>query len=148
MQSRQKSATPGGSNPGAAPNARQSGVALSGTLFDLEARMVSVVLRETLQRQREFTTLANALFRLYAWPFVHSGHTQEMQDIGRRSFELALSTQTAVFQSLLGSLTSPGSLTLPGEPASDKPVSGRRVKPERRVSALVIPFPERRVIDP
>lgn len=122
--------------------AAREGVALSGHLFDLEARLANVALREALQRQREFATLANAMFRLYSWPFVQPMHTLEIQDIGRRSLELALSAQTAFAQALLGgsaARTNP----LPAE--EEQPDAGRRMQPERRVSAQVINFPERRI---
>ena len=125
--------------------AARDGVTLSGHLFDLEAQMAKVILRETLQRQREFATLAHAFIRLYSWPFALPVHTLEVQDIGRRSVELALSAQTAFVQSLVGSLAPRGAPV--AERASSKPVSGRRAKSERRVSAQVINFPERRVVN-
>lgn len=125
--------------------AARDGVTLSGHLFDLEAQLAKVILRETLQRQREFSTLAQAFLRLYSWPFALPVHTTEMQDIGRRSVELALSAQTAFVQSLVGSLAPRAEA--PAEKASGKPVSGRRTQSERRVSARVINFPERRVVN-
>lgn len=139
----QESTAPGGlRTPGATFKVAQDGVALTGHLFDLETRLASIALREMLQRQRDFATLAGALFRLYSWPFVQSGHTLEMQEIGRRSFELALSAQTTFAQAMVGNLVPRGS------PPSDQPVSGRRVQPERRVSGLIINFPERRTVSP
>ncbi|MCG2578703.1 hypothetical protein LZ012_17020 [Dechloromonas sp. XY25] len=147
MPSRQESAAAGGGNrtPDALVKAAQNGVTLSGHLFDLEAQFTKVVLRETLQRQREFATLANAFLRVYAWPFMLPVHTREVQDIGRRSVELALSAQTAFVQSLVGSLAPRGEPA--AERTSGKPVSGRRTTAERRVSAQVINFPERRVVN-
>lgn len=125
--------------------AAQNGVTLSGHLFDLEAQLAKAILRETLQRQREYAALANAFLRVYSWPFVLPVHTREMQDIGRRSVELALSAQTAFVQSLVGNLAPRGEPVV--ERVVDKPVSGRRAKSERRVSARVINFPERRVVN-
>ncbi|HLO63189.1 MAG TPA: hypothetical protein VK165_09525 [Azonexus sp.] len=147
MVSRQESAAAGGGRrtPDTLLKAAQNGVALSGHLFDLEAQLARVVLRETLQRQREFATLANAFIRVYSWPFMLPVHTQEVQDIGRRSVELALSAQTAFVQSLVGNLAPRAEAV--AEKTVDKPVSGRRTKSERRVSAQVINFPERRAVN-
>jgi hypothetical protein len=146
MPSRQDSAAAGGHRTPDAPHkTAQNRVTLSGHLFDLEAQLAKVVLRETLQRQREFATLANACLRMYSWPFMLPVHTLEVQEIGRRSVELALSAQTAFVQSLVGSLA-PRAEPVAGKPI-DKPVSGRRTLSERRVSAEVINFPERRTVN-
>lgn len=99
--------------------AAQDGAVLSRRLLELEMRVANIVVRETFQYQLELAALLSALFRLYALPFVRLGHTLE----------------------------SVGGIEAPEEPAMDKPVSGRRVQAERRVSAVVINFPERRVVN-
>lgn len=134
MSPHQASSAPGGHRAhGAVLTAAQDGVALSRLLFDLEARLADLALRQTLQYQQQFGALAHALLRLYAGPFIEHRQAQEMQDLGRRYLELALIGQGALVRTMFGQVA------LRSDPKSGRPV------PERRISAEVISFPERRV---
>lgn len=75
----------------------------------------------------------------YAGPFVDPRNALELQEIGRRWLELASIAQSAFAQAFVGSFARAAA-----DAAAAEPIPNRRFAPERRVSALVIPFPERR----
>jgi len=95
---------------------------LAGEFMVLQSRAVKLVLAETTQRQR-------AVGRLLHLPFGEPHYAQEMQAIARRWAELLWLTQSAFIRAFFSFPSAPPAPTF---------------APERRVSARIIRFPERR----
>lgn len=106
---------------------------------ELQTRIANLVGAEIAERQREFAMTMNSLTRLFSWSWVNPRNAVEMQEIGRRWGELALITQSALVQAVIGANSAAGAdmLRHGGTPAGPLPM-------ERRVSARVIQFPDRR----
>lgn len=100
----------------------------------LEIRATNVVMAEITQRQR---ALANIWLAL-AQPCIDPRNALEMQAIAQGWFELVWSMQGKIMQSLINTLPAGRELT------SHKPVQTGSFTPERRQTALLIPFPDRR----
>ncbi|MFZ2852491.1 MAG: hypothetical protein WAZ34_00065 [Rhodocyclaceae bacterium] len=122
--------------------------------LELEARTVNLVSAEIAGWWREMTKPLEMAMPLkplnstqplrplperYAGPFGDPHSALEMQEISRQWLELASIMQSALVQAFLGSFVHAAATV-----AGADPIPKSRFAPERRVSGLVIPFPDRR----
>lgn len=142
MAGRQHSSNPGGQPRERARstqlNIARDSASLFGEIVALETRAASLVAREMLQRQRELAAAANSFARL-SGPYVDPRNALEIQKISRSWFDLMTTAQGVFLQTLAAPFT-----WTAGNAARPAPNPGGHAGPDRRVSAHVIPFPDRR----
>lgn len=111
---------------------------LTGQFLALQTRAAKLLLTELMQRQRELGKTINSLALLLAKPYGEPQDALELQKIGQRWWELLWLAPNAFSQTWLAG-------SLPKRQSAD---SKRRPDAERRISARVINFPERRAMRP
>lgn len=121
-------------------------VLLARCCLELQMRTVNLVSAEIAGYWREmakhlnWTEPLDSLPERYAGPFGDPHNAREMQEIGRQWIELASIAQSAFVHAFIRSFAPAAA-----DAAGADPLPNRRFAPERRASALVIPFPDRRV---
>lgn len=105
---------------------------LAGQFLALEMRASKILLAETVLRQQQLGMVLSTFARPY---FIDPRNAVAMQEISRRWMELVVLTQSAFFRAFF---SFPASSHIHG--------LKNRSKLERRVSARIIPFPDRRAV--
>lgn len=106
---------------------------LLGQFLGLEARAARLLLVEAMQRQQEMGKAFGILARPF---FIYPHNTLEMQEISRHWFELIGLTQSAFVRAFFSFPAVGLMYPIPGQ--------NSWFKPERRLNAKIIPFPDRR----
>lgn len=115
--------------------------------LELQTRTANLVAAEIAGHWREMmkspnsTKPPNSLPERFAGPFGDPLNALEMQEISRQWLELASIAQSAFAQAFVGSFSHAAA-----DVARAAPIPQSRFAPERRASAVVVPFPDRRAM--